>query len=211
MELEYSTKRQKKYVNLHIKQINHMEEINHTYTIQWVGPFYTYDELKEYVERGQNEEVADSCLFSFYYFEGNKKWKREKIFRYFGMHRKADGIEKRLNKSHEHFKKYHENGNLHVWIGSLSSPDVQKPDIIDYIETVFINRYKIELNDNIMKKALPLTEALDKSIVIVNLWYDTDERPYRGRSIVPFEDVIVYESDIQRLLSGTLHKKNIEL
>jgi hypothetical protein len=62
-----------------------------------------------------------------------------------------------------------------------------------------------------MKKALPLTEALDKSIVIVNLWYDTDERPYRGRSIVPFDDVIVYESDIQRLLSGTLHKKNIEL
>lgn len=186
-----------------------MEEINHTYTIQWVGPFNTYNALKDYVKRGRNNEVAHSSLFSFYYFEGNKKWQRGKDFKYFGKHEKADGIQVRLNKSHEHFKKYHENENLQIWIGTLSTPDVQKPDIIDYIETVFINRYKIELNDNIMKKALPLTEALDKSIVIVNLWYDKDERPYRGRSLVPFEDVIVYESDIQRLLSGTLHKKSI--
>jgi hypothetical protein len=215
MEGGYSAKRQKKYVNLHIKQINHMEEINHTYTIQWVGPFSDYEDFKSYCKRGQrkgdNQEVAHSSLFSFYYFEGNKKWQRDRIFRYFGKHTNPDGIQRRLNKQHEHFKKYHENENMQIWIGTLSTPDVQKPEIIDYIETVFINRYKIDLNDNTMKKALPLTDALDKSIVIVNLWYDTDERPYRGRSIVPFEDVIVYESDIQRLLSGTLHKKNIEL
>jgi hypothetical protein len=187
-----------------------MEEINHTYTIQWVGPFNTYNALKDYVKRGRNNEVAHSSLFSFYYFEGNKKWQKEKIFKYFGKHEKDNGIQHRLNKMHEHFRNYHENENLSIWIGALSTPNVQKPEIIDYIESVFINRYKNDLNDNSMKKARPLCDFLNDSIVIVNLWYGIDERPYRGRSIVPFEDVIVYESDIQRLLSGTLHKKIIE-
>jgi hypothetical protein len=184
-----------------------MEDIRHIYTIQWVGPFNSYEALKVYIKRGRNNEVAEASLFSFYYFEGNKKWKRENLYRYFGKHSKLDGIQHRLNKCHEHFKNYHENEKLQIWIGTLSNPDVQEPDIIDYIETVFISRYKKELNDNVMKKTLPIYKVLKKSIVILNLWYDTEERPHRGHSLVPFEDVIVYESDLHRLLSGTLQKK----
>ena len=69
-----------------------MEDIKHTYTIQWVGPL-TYDEYKEYV-KGTN--TIASGYFNFYYFEARKdarcRWRR-----YVGIHKQNDGIEKRLN------------------------------------------------------------------------------------------------------------------
>lgn len=45
-----------------------MEDIKHTYTIQWVGPL-TYDEYKEYVK---GTDTIASGYFNFYYFEARK-------------------------------------------------------------------------------------------------------------------------------------------
>lgn len=190
-----------------------MHDIIHSYTIQWVGPFTSDEHLKEYCKEGEkkNNKVAHPGLFSFYYFSGNKKWQRDRYFEYFGKHSKSDSIKKRLNKSHEHFKKFHENDNLEIWIGSFANKKNQKDDIIDFVETIFINQYKIRLNDNEKKKAKPFVKAIQESFVIVNLWYDTNEKPYRGRSLVPFDDVITYESDDKRLLTGTLHKKKLNV
>lgn len=193
-----------------------MESIVHTYTIQWVGPFLSYEELKEHCKngrcknRGKEATCSDPGLFSFYFFSGNKKWKREQKFAYFGMHTGKKSITDRLNKSHEHFKKFHNNKNLQIWIGSFANDVYQEDWIIDFVETIFINRYKIELNDNKNKKAKPFEIAVKQSFVIVNLWYDTNEKPYRGRNLVPFEDVITYEVDTQRLLTGVLHKKRLD-
>lgn len=186
-----------------------MIEILHTYTIQWVGPFKSYNELRDYCKKGRKEVYAHPSLFSFYYFRGNKKWKRERTFCYFGKHGVSDTITHRLNRSHEHFRNFHENENLEIWIGSFANPDDQANDNIDYVETIFIKRYSIWLNDNVCKKAKPFVDIIDKSFVIVNLWYDTNEKPYRGRQIVPFEDIITYETDEKRLLAGTLRRKKI--
>lgn len=43
-----------------------MEDIKHTYTIQWVGPFMSYDDYKNYLK---SEETISPDLFSIYYFE----------------------------------------------------------------------------------------------------------------------------------------------
>ena len=118
-----------------------------------------------------------------------------------------------MNKSHEHFRNFHENQNLKIWIGSFANNKHQKDSIIDFVETIFISRYKIRLNDNERKKAKPFEEAIRESFVIVNLWYKTTEESYSGRSLVPFEDVITYQYEVDKnkslLMSGTLHKKKL--
>ena len=58
-----------------------MEDIKHTYTIQWVGPL-TYDEYKEYV-KGSNT-IAPG-YFNFYYFEARKDARYCHWHRYVGI------------------------------------------------------------------------------------------------------------------------------
>lgn len=184
-----------------------MDDIIHTYTIQWKGPFASYEQLKESCKKGRKGTFAHPGLFSFYYFSGNKKWKRGRKFAYFGKHSKFDSITHRLNPKHEHFCQFHENENLEIWIGSFANTEYQTDEIIDFVETIFINSYKDKLNDNDKKTAKPFEDAVRESFVIVNLWYDINEKPYKSRSLVPFDDVITYEVDENRRLYGTLKKK----
>lgn len=103
-----------------------MEDIKHTYTIQWVGPL-TYDEYKEYVN---GTDTIASGYFNFYYFEARKdarcRWRR-----YVGIHKQNDGIEKRLNTRHEHFGEFLECKDLRIWIGSFADTKNQKADRIN--------------------------------------------------------------------------------
>lgn len=85
-----------------------MQDITKTFTIQWVGPFKNIQQMKSYLE---DNSTCDKSLFNFYYFSGNKKGKGHstlKIYTYFGIHKKADGIEKRLNNYHKHYNDFHE-------------------------------------------------------------------------------------------------------
>ena len=115
-----------------------MEDIKHTYTIQWVGPFSSYDDYKDYLK---SEETISPDLFSIYYLEA-KIDGRYKKRRYLGIHKKNDGIDKRLNKSHEHFSQFVNAKELCIWIGSFSHYNNQKEDNIDIVETLFIQAYK---------------------------------------------------------------------
>ena len=45
-----------------------MEDIKHTYTIQWVGPL-SYEEYRAYIKR---DDTIMSGYFNFYYFEAQK-------------------------------------------------------------------------------------------------------------------------------------------
>ena len=170
-----------------------MDDIIHTYTIQWKGPFASYEQLKESCKKRKKRNICTSILFSFYYFSGNKKWKRGRKFAYFGKHSKFDSITHRLNPKHEHFCQFHENENLEIWIGSFANTEYQTDEIIDFVVTIFINSYKDKLNDNDKKTAKPFEDAVREYFVIVNLWYDINEKPYKSRSLVPFDDVITYE------------------
>ena len=105
-----------------------MEDIRHTYTIQWVGPL-TYDEYKEYVK---GTDTIASGYFNFYYFEARKdarcRWRR-----YVGIHKQNDGIEKRLNPKHEHFSEFLDCKDLRIWIGSFADTKNQKADRIKMV------------------------------------------------------------------------------
>ena len=110
-----------------------MEDIKHTYTIQWVGPL-TYDEYKEYVKG--TDTIAPS-YFNFYYFEARKdarcRWRR-----YVGIHKQNDGIEKRLNTRHEHFSEFLDCKDLRIWIGSFADTKNQKADLSYYCIISFL-------------------------------------------------------------------------
>ena len=101
-----------------------MEEIKHTYTIQWVGPL-SYEDYKDYLK---SEETISPGLFSIYYFEARIDGRYRKR-RYLGIHKKNDGIDKRLNKSHEHLGQFVAAKELSIWIGSFSHYNNQKEDI----------------------------------------------------------------------------------
>jgi hypothetical protein len=190
-----------------------MEDITKTFTIQWVGPFTSLDDLRKYSKRGRKAEVCDPGLFNFYYFTGRNKqrWSR-KIEYYFGIHHKNDGILNRVNNSHEHLSQVREDNNFHLWIGSFANIANQTPQNIEDVETIFIRAYKNFLSLNTRKKSKELTD-LSESYCIINLWYDTDEVPWKTKpsSVKAIDDVLVCEHDSlhPRILTSNLKVRRI--
>lgn len=168
-----------------------MEDIKHTYTIQWVGPFLSYEDYREYIKR---TDTIGSDYFNIYYFEARQD-ARYKWHRYVGIHKKNDGIEKRLNASHNHLQEFLDCKELRIWIGSLADERQQKPTNIDVIEKLLIQAYTEEfMTENRMKtKSLPPC-----SVCLINMWFDKNENMKLYKIERPFDDVIVYykESDI---------------
>lgn len=177
-----------------------MQDIKHTYTIQWVGPFSSYQEYKSYI---QDEETTDPSLFNVYYFEAKIDGRYNKQ-RYLGIHKKNDGINKRLNRSHEHFKNFIDAKELSIWIGSFSNEDNQQEENVDVVETLFIQAYKDFLTENDKKtKSLPT-----ESVCIINMWFDKNDNLKRYAKPAPdiFSDVLVYYQEDNIFLKGNLSK-----
>lgn len=178
-----------------------MDLIEHTYSLQWVGPM-NYEELMDYCK---NEETIGESCFNLYYFEVRKdaryKWKK-----YFGIHKGNDGICKRLNKSHEHLGPFLKNDAKYVkiWIGSFAKEQDQKTENVDIVETLFIRAYRDVLNDNVKKK-----KSLPKdSVCIINSYYDINENMAKKKSHKPetFDDVLVYYGEVNKFMHGNLTK-----
>ncbi|MEE1288444.1 MAG: hypothetical protein UHK44_07590 [Bacteroidaceae bacterium] len=179
-----------------------MQEIKHTYTIQWVGPF-SYKEYQEYI---RNEKTLSGELFNFYYFEAliDARYKKR---RYLGIHKSNDGINKRLNSSHEHLKEFLDAKDLQIWIGSFSHEDYQIKENIDIVETLLIQAYKDGLTENSKKrKSLPA-----ESICIINMWFDNNEQlqTYARTKSDIFNDVLVYYEEKNLFFKGDLSKMKI--
>lgn len=178
-----------------------MEDINKTFTIQWVGPFKSYEEIKEY-ERDVN--TAHKSLFNFYFFSGHKyKQRKNKIFRYFGIHKRFDCITKRLNERHSHFSEFDKDNDLNIWIGAFGCSDNQTEQNIEDVETLIISTY-FESLENIRKKNPP-----SQSICLINRWYDKNDVEWinRKRDTALFDDVIVYEKEYNSILTAKLKRK----
>lgn len=177
-----------------------MEVIKHTYTIQWVGPFPTYEAYKDYLK---SEETTSPDLFSIYYFEARIDGRYRKR-RYLGIHKKNDGIDKRLNKSHEHLSQFVDAKELCIWIGSFSYYNYQKEDNVDIVETLFIQAYKDLLTENEKKKkSLP-----PESVCIINMWYDEKDNLMKYVKKTPdiFSDVLLYYHEENIFMKGNLSK-----
>lgn len=182
-----------------------MYDITKTFTIQWVGPFRSYEDMKSYL--GQEGKCGKE-LFNFYFFSGNKYGKGRKpssIYRYFGIHKKADGIDKRLNNCHSHFKDFRKNEKLRIWIGAFGNVKDQKERNIEDAETLFIRTYGNEVFTENRKK---VKSVIRNSICIVNLFYKEDETPWyrKPQEILFMDDVLIHETEeqVQRTLVAKL-------
>lgn len=169
----------------HFIRIVIVESIKHTYTVQWVGPFSSYSDYRAYLN---DSHTLGSDCFNIYYFEAQQD-ARYKWHRYMGIHKANDGIEKRLNTSHHHLKKFLSCKKLHIWIGSIADEKQQKPANIDVIETLLIRAYTDEfLTENSMKtRSNPPC-----SVCLINMWFDQNETMKTYRIARPFDDVIIY-------------------
>lgn len=179
-----------------------MESIKHTYTLQWVGPFNSYDEYREYIT---SQDSLDSSYFNIYYFQARMD-RRFNVNRYLGIHTINDGIEKRLNRRHEHFGSFVDAKDLKIWIASFADPKQQKPQNVDNVETLFIQAYNEFLNLNTQKK-----KSLPKdSICVVNMWFDSNDKIKRYNIEKPdcFDDVLIFYGEEEIFYRGSLHKMN---
>ena len=178
-----------------------MYAINNTFTVQWVGPFHSLDDIWKYKK---DEKALDLGLFNFYCYEARKR-SNTKWESYIGIHTLNDGIDKRLNKRHEHYSKK-ENGYKYrnIWIGSFGNKRDQKKNKIDMVETLYIRTYRDILTDNTRKKKSQIPE----SICVVNLWYNkTDEIRRNRRGTISFmDDVIMYEAENNMVIKGYIPK-----
>lgn len=181
-----------------------MDEIQKTFTIQWVGPFHSLAEMNKYFQQGKQEIMSDPSVFSFYYFNGNKRGKGYKItnfYDYFGIN-KTFNVKSRLNTQHEHYTQFLENRNMEIWVGAFANPKDQTPHNIEDVETILISTYKP--TENVLKK----NRLLDTSMCIINLWYKPNETPWKRKpeSVKHINDVLICEvgANIQRFLVGTL-------
>lgn len=182
-----------------------MQDITKTFTIQWVGPFKNMQQMKQYLGK---ESTCDTSLFNFYYFLGNKKGKGyscSKIYAYFGIHKKIDGIDKRLNNYHTHYKDFHENGNMRIWIGAFGNEKDQQEGNIEDAETLFISTYGNKIFTENRKK---IKANIRESICIINLFYKTNEEPWirKPSDIFFMDDVLIHETEekVKRTLVAKL-------
>lgn len=181
-----------------------MNDIKRSYTIQWVGPFKSDNEIATYVRRGDNNEVCHSSCFTFYYLTGVNKIGRPKLHRYFGIHHKLDGIRNRLNLRHSILSTLKEDSSLEIWIGCFGDLRWHSSAKVEEVETFFIRYYRDLLTDNDKKKKTQLSKI--PSMSIINLWYDTNEYPWirKPKSATYIQDVMVWENDNpQRLLMAS--------
>lgn len=178
-----------------------MNLIEHTYTIQWVGPM-DYEEYRAYIK---NSETLGSNLFNLYYFEVRQD-ARYKWNTYIGIHKQNDGIDKRLNCSHEHLGPFIKKGAkcIKIWIGSFADENDQKEENIDIVETLLIKAYHDELTLNTKKKGL----LPKSSVCVINSYYNNSENPIKTKAEKPFvfDDVLVYMEDTNSFMHGNLSK-----
>lgn len=178
-----------------------MDLIEHTYTIQWVGPM-DYEEYREYLH---NKETLDPSYFNLYYFEARKD-ARYKWSTYIGIHKTNDGINKRVNTSHEHLGPFikEEAKDIRIWIGSFANTKDQKPENVDIVETLFIKAYNDRLTENTMKKSsLP-----PSSICVINSYYNAIDESITRKADKPmvFDDVLIYLEESDSFMHGNLSK-----
>lgn len=171
-----------------------MNDITKTFTIQWVGPFKNILKMKQYLN---DSTTCEKSLFNFYYFSGNKKgsaYSNSNIYSYFGIHKKTDGIEKRLNNYHTHYKQFHENENMRIWIGAFGNAKDQKETNIEDAETLFISTYG---NGIFTENTNKINAAISESICIINLFYKPNETPWirKPTEILFMDDVLIHETE----------------
>lgn len=179
-----------------------MELIEHTYTIQWVGPM-SYEEYLSYIH---SEDTLSPELFNLYYFEVKQDGRFKDWHTYIGIHKQNDGINKRVNLTHEHLGPFLKNKAKHVrlWIGSFAQEKEQQPQNIDIVETLFIKAYNDKFTENVMKKS-----SLPKSSVcVINTFYKKNHEIVKAKSDKPFvfDDVLVYLEEANLFMHGNLSK-----
>jgi hypothetical protein len=158
-----------------------MDEIDKIFMIQWIGPFQTIDELKNWEKK--NSIVNEFCL----YLLSGKEYRKKSTSLYCGKTEMQ-----RLSSRYKNHKKYEliKDRELNIWIGRFSNKKLATSDNIDIVETLIISHWQPNLNDK--KKA----HYPGFAICVVNSWYKKDAKTRYINRVYPvqqLEDVIFYD------------------
>lgn len=156
--------------------------MNHTFVIEWVGPFNNIDSLKDW--ENKNNQTFE---YKFYIVTGKLKGRRG-ITKYCGItdNRKGYLYCRFYDKNH---KVHRLERNRNIWIGSVTNREACTRKDIELCETMIISYWQPE--ENTKKKSYYPSEP----VVLINRWFDTILK-VRYNKIYPAQelsDVILYD------------------
>ncbi|MFV0398219.1 MAG: hypothetical protein ACK5JU_09445 [Bacteroidales bacterium] len=171
--------------------------MNNTFIIEWIGPFYSPDELKRW-EKINNQNYD----FNFYIITGKLKGKRS-ITKYCGITESKRGyIHSRFyDKSH---KIHSVIRNRNIWIGRIDDENLRVRNNFELCEHMIISYWQPEQNTK--KKAY----YPQSPILLINRWFDT-KKSLRIKEIYPAQelsDVIIYDES-RKGIYGTKRLKKL--
>lgn len=174
--------------------------MNSTFIIEWVGPFFSLDELKEW-EKVNNQ----SCDFNFYIITGKLKGKKT-ITHYCGITDNQIGYI--YFRFHDKTHKVHNlSRETNIWIGCLSNQKQRTRNNIELCETMIISYWQPE--ENIKKRAYYPSIP----VLLINRWFDTNKK-LRTRVIYPAQklsDVIIYDEHNHGIFGAECLKKLVSI
>ena len=170
-----------------------MNNIDKVFIIQWVGPFFTLEELKEW----EIENI--DCKSNLYMFTG-KEYRHRTVSDYVGI-TEQEYVYKRLNNNHGKFNKISK--DLNIWVGHFSCSDHATRENISIVETLLISSWQPNLNER-KKIYYPYS-----SICVINQWYKPNCCQYSNRiySAQDMQDVIIYNRDTEEFWGADRLKK----
>lgn len=158
-----------------------MNDINNVFLIQWCGPFFSVEDLKDWELKNQ------SCKKRNLYILTGKEYNRRKTSYYCGMSEQNP-----LYKRFENHKKYNKiQHDLNIWIGCFSCQEQATHENISIVETMIISYWQPELNEK-KKKYYP-----NQCICLINRWHNINQS-LRSRRKYPaqyLDDVLIYDND----------------
>lgn len=170
-----------------------MNDIDKILMLQWIGPFFNLEELKQW-------EIENQTLRCNLYILTGKEFRKRTVSHYVGM-TEQEFIYLRLGKNHDHLPKIKK--DLSIWVCRFSCPEHATHENISIAETLLISIRQPELN-KVKKAYFP-----NKSICLINQWFKPNcvqlyNRIYPEQSI---PDVLVYNSHTGTVLGAERLKK----
>lgn len=171
--------------------------IEHSWIIQWVGPFSSKENCIYWVE---NNSISDK-EFNFYYIKGKRYRQRNDSF-YIGKCTQ-DRIYYRWRDQNHYINEFDERNGCEIWIGRFSDSETRKSNInernnfINHVEHALISGFYYLNHNNLCLLNQREIVNWPYPICVVNQWYNTNYDLYdRNNGINQhLPDVIFYSSN----------------
>ena len=183
-----------------------MENIEHSWVIQWVGPFYSKNDCEIWVNNNAYEGE-----YNFYFASGLRQNARRHSFR-IGRTMQPRIFDRWNHDIGHSIHEYENRNNCEIWIGRFSDFETRnlessiKIEYVDHVRHTLISAYCQFNGDDCCIENRNLTDTCPYPICIVNQWYRYDFYLYQNKNHINrnMPDAIFYTDQNSLKISDRL-------